>query len=213
MDLRHRIIIVDDHPLLRMGVRQLLHNEPDLLIAGEADHADQVEGLVEALDPDLLVLDLNLGEVSGLAVLRSLRSRWPHLKCLVLTLHEARLHAHACLRAGANGYLTKDAAATHLNLAIREVLLGRRLVLDRQGRWDDERIGSGPASGLSPREQDVMRLLGQGQPVRTIAATLQMSVKTVETHQAGLKRKLNCASAGELLRLAIAWRDHFAEPH
>ncbi|MFG0284656.1 MAG: response regulator [Phycisphaerales bacterium JB039] len=204
------ILIIDDHPLVRRGVRDALSDEPDLEVVAEA--ADVAEGLRKAADaPDLAIVDISLGHGSGLDLIKQLRAQHPDIKILVLSVHDEALYAERALRAGAQGYLRKSEPADTLIAAIRSVLRGgaalspvmtERLV--RQAVHNKRGEASGVES-LSDREMEVFQLIGGGLSTRKIAKQLCISIKTVETHREHIKRKLGIDTAAELSRYAVAW--------
>lgn len=193
------VLLVDDHPLVRMGLAQVLAAAPGLLVVGQCGRAEEVPAAIEAHDPDVVVLDLMLGAASGLELIPRLVADHPHLAILVLSMHDVRVYGERCRRAGARGYLMKEAAAQQVEEAVRAVAGGEAWNLP----------GGTPAEGvgtLSDRELRVFELTGDGQATRAIAAALGLSEKTVEAHKANIKRKLGIASAAELARMAAAWR-------
>lgn len=200
-NLATRILLVDDHPLVRMGLRQLIEREADFAVCAEA--AGIAEALVAARshDPDVAVVDLMLADGSGLDLVKKLHEELPHINVLVLSMHDRRVYAERCFQAGALGYLMKEDAADRVAEALRTVAGGERFgaVTPAEARP--------PVAALSNRELEVFGLVGDGLPTRTIAARLALSDKTVETHKANIKRKLGITHAGELARLAIAWRE------
>ena len=209
---RTRIVIVDDHPVVRLGIRQMLAAEPDLDICGEAESAGAARGLIAAARPDLAIVDLSLSDGSGLDLIRSLRESHPSLAVLVLSMHDETLFAERVLRAGARGYIMKNEAVTGLVGAIRQVLAGRiyvsagiaQIVLERLGH---EPVNDNPLAGLTDREIEVFGLIGRGLNTAAIAETLGVSVKTVETYRSNIKTKLNLKDATELIRLAASWTE------
>ncbi|MFP3940901.1 MAG: response regulator [Thermoanaerobaculia bacterium] len=205
-----RVLIIDDHPLVRLGFTQLLGDEPDLEVCGHAEEAGTALELVGELDPDLLVVDIFLPGTSGLELLKQAHARWPDLPMLVCSMHDETLFAERALRAGARGYINKQQAAEELVVAVREVLEGRTYLSPRMAArlevLETERGGGGAAMArLSDRELEVFGLIGQGRPTRDIARCLGLSPKTVETYRENIKEKLLLDSGAELTRRAVAW--------
>jgi DNA-binding NarL/FixJ family response regulator len=205
-----RILIVDDHPLVRAGFAQLIGDCPDLEVCGEA--ADMAEALkqIEATHPDLAIIDLSLAGGSGLDLIERVRARNSDILMLVASMHDETLYAERVLTAGARGYINKQEAQDSIIRAIRQVLSGK--VYLSQNMTDRLLSGMVDATGekrdidsLSNRELQVFELIGEGVPTSQIAEQLNLSVKTIETHQAHIKRKLGLGSAHELNQRAIRW--------
>jgi DNA-binding NarL/FixJ family response regulator len=195
------IVVADDHQLVRMGLVQVLGREPGWKVVGEAGSCAEVRTVVGDRDPDALVLDLQLSDGASLDLVRELTRQRPHLAILVVSMHDARVHARRCRAAGARGYLMKEAAAEGVVEALRTVLAG--------GVWgipEGEHDAPGGVSSLSPRELAVFTLIAEGLATRDIASRLAISPKTIEAHKEHLKSKLGAASAAELLRLAMEWQ-------
>ncbi len=199
-----RILLVDDHPLVRIGLASLIGGQAGLSVCAQASAAGEVASLVRSQDPDVVVLDLMLGHDSGLDLLKSLMREFPYLQVLVLSMHDQRVYAERCLQAGAKGYLQKQVAATLVVQALRTVARGGTFVGPNSGQQGGE--PSRPLTSLSDREMRVFELIGEGLPTRAIATALAISDKTVETHKANIKRKLGVTHAQELLRLASEWQ-------
>ena len=205
-----RVLIVDDHPLIRQGVARTLSAEPGLEVAGEAATAAEALAQASELEPDLVVLDLGLGSADGLDLIPRILRATGGAKVLVLSMFDEALYAERCLRAGASGYLMKEAASSTLVDAIREVLAGEihvsepvqdRLVRKAAGRAPD----SAGVSDLTDRELQVFRMLGEGLSTREVAEGLHLSIKTVESHRAKIMRKLGLEQASQLIHRAVAW--------
>ncbi|MCH7882177.1 MAG: response regulator transcription factor [Proteobacteria bacterium] len=205
-----RILIVDDHPLVRTGFAQLIGDTPDLEVCGEA--SDMAEGLkqVGALKPDLAIIDLSLAGGSGLDLIKHIKARDYSTLMLVASMHDETLYAERVLAAGARGYINKQEAQDKIILAIRQVLSGKVYLSERM----TERLLAGMVSGsnnkrdieaLSNRELQIFDLIGQGMSVSKMAKHLNLSVKTIETHQTHIKKKLGLSSAHELTHRAIRW--------
>jgi DNA-binding NarL/FixJ family response regulator len=207
-----RILIVDDHPIVRLGIRQMIAFEPDLTVCGEADSAGSALGLL-ASKPDLAIVDLSLREGSGLELIRSLREAAPEMRILVLSMHDEALFAERALRAGAHGYMMKQEAIDNLVHAIQEVLAGRLFVSRRMSQHLLARLGQHPSAGgtqlgsLTDRELEVFELIGRGLSTAAIAERLDVSIKTIETYRSNIKTKLELKDATELIRFAATWTE------
>ena len=209
---KRSVYIVDDHAIVRQGLVRLLAGEPDIQVLGSADSAAQAIRAFEAQAADVCIVDLGLGEVNGLTLVGTLRARWPATRVLVLSMFSETLYAERALRAGAHGYLMKSAASDVLLQAIRKVIAGGLYFSDRVEQLFYSRLsGQTDADkhelhGLTDRQLEVLRLLADGLEGGDIAAAMNVSIKTVESHRAALKAKLGARSNTELLRLAIVWQ-------
>lgn len=207
------IILVDDHPLMRKGLGRTIENEVDLNVVGQMTSAEEALEQVEELDPDLAVVDISLPGMSGMELIKHLRSRMPDLGLLVVSRHDETLYAERCIRAGAKGYVMKQEAGDVIVQAIRKVLNGRIFVseeinerlLQSMAEGGRERIMQSPLEVLSDRELEVFELTGKGSSTREIAERLHLSVKTVESYRARIKDKLNLDSGNELMKHAVQW--------
>ncbi len=209
-----RIFLVDDHPLVREWLTQLIQQEPDLTVCGEADEAPQALQAIAAAKPDLAIVDLSLKRGSGIDLIKNLKSICPELIVLVLSMHDESLYAERVLHAGARGYVMKREATQNVIAAIRRVLQGRLSISEGVAERLAEKVIEGkPAAAhlslerLSDRELAVFELLGQGYETRRIAADLQVSPKTVQAYCARIKDKLKLTNVRELLRAAIQWQE------
>lgn len=208
---KHRILIVDDHPIFRQGIAQLLSREPDLEVCAEAGTANNALATIERNPPDLAIVDINLKGANGLELIKSIKAQSPKLPVLVVSMHEESLYAERALRAGAMGYVMKEVAADQVMTAIRKVLRGELYVSPTVSSQMIRRLVEGPESGGSPvdslsdRELEVLQLIGQGNGTRQIAELLHLSVKTIETHRAHIKEKLNLKTATEIVCFASDW--------
>lgn len=206
-----RILVVDDHPIVRFGIRQLIDTEPGLEICAEADSHNAALEVARSTTPDLALLDLSFGGHTGLDLLRRLRELIPDLRILVLSMHDETLFAGRTLRAGAQGYIMKQEAINGLIRAIHTVLAGRIYVSEKLTRaslqGSGELLAARAASpeDLSERELHVFELIGRGHNTAAIAARLAISVKTVETYRATVRSKLNLKNSAELIRFATIW--------
>jgi len=209
---RRRVFLVDDHPVVRLGLRQLFNREPDLTVCGEAGEAQSALGAITDAKPDILVLDISLNGPDGLDLLKEVRERLPDLPVLILSMHEESIYAERALRAGASGYIMKHENAEKVLLALRRILNREMYVSDRiADKMLRQYLGRGavakhsPVEDLTDRELEVFRLIGEGCGTRQIAGKLHLSVKTVETYQAHIKEKMSFHSARQLVQQAIQW--------
>ena len=204
------ILIVDDHPLVRTGFAQLIGDTPDLKVCGEAADMATALKLVELVTPDLAIIDLSLSGGSGLDLIEHIKARHSEILMLVASMHEESLYAERVLAAGARGYLNKQEAQGKIIPAIRQVLSGKVYLSEHM----TERILNNMVSGsddkrdidaLSNRELQVFEMIGQGFAPGKMAEQLNLSIKTIETHQAHIKKKLGLSSAHKLTHRAIRW--------
>jgi len=205
-----RILIVDDHPLVRTGFAQLIGDCPDLEVCCEAADMAEALRLIDSNPPDLAIIDLSLAGGSGLDLIERVKSRNPNILMLVASMHDEALYAERVLAAGARGYINKQEAQESIIRAIRQVLAGKvylsEAMTDRLlSGLVDVRDEKRDIERLSNRELQVFELIGQGVPVSQIASQLNLSIKTIETHQAHIKKKLGLGSAHELTQRAIRW--------
>jgi len=210
---KSQIFIVDDHPMMRQGLAQLIHNEPDLQVCGEAEEVPAAVEQIEKLHPDLAIVDISLRSSSGLDLIKDLKARQPELPVLVISMHDESLYAERVLRAGGRGYVMKQEGGRKIMEAIRQVLSGQTYVstaLASQilnafaGRG---KTSASPVETLSDREFQVFQLIGGGCSTKEIAGKLHVSVKTVEVHRVNIKQKLHVATAPELIRHAVRWAE------
>ncbi len=208
-----RILIVDDHPLFRRGLVDMLRDEPGLEVCGEAADAAATWREIERSQPQLVILDLSLPGSDGLELLKCIRARHPALRILVLSMHDESVYAARTLRAGAQGYVQKHEPPATIIAAVHEILAGRMHVSDSvqerllEGMVRTEPRPAGPSlDGLSDRELEVLNLLGEGKTTAQIAAALHLSKKTVQSHREHLKLKLRLKNAPELVRYAVEAR-------
>jgi DNA-binding NarL/FixJ family response regulator len=207
-----KVLIVDDHPVVREGIAQSIRRAVDLEVCGEADCPEKALQAVSDLRPDIVVVDLAFSTGSGLGLIRDLKVRYPQLPLLVLSMHDELIYAERVLRAGASGYIMKHEDTEHFVLAIRKVLQGGIYLSERMtARMLPKLTGKVPATaassieGLSDRELEVFQLVAQGLSTREVAERLFLSIKTVETHLEHVKAKLGLESSRELLRYAVVW--------
>jgi DNA-binding NarL/FixJ family response regulator len=210
--VKKRIMIVDDHPILRKGLSMLIGQEPDLVVDGEAEDAQKAMELIETLSPDMVIVDISLPGIDGVELLKMIKLRHPDLPTLVVSMHDESLFAERALRAGARGYVMKQEAPDKVLSGIRRVLAGEIFVSNRITTRIVERLLDGgqntqsfPLDVLSGREFTVLQLIGQGYGTRQIADKLHLSVKTVESYRSHIKDKLKLSSGTDLLKYAIQW--------
>jgi DNA-binding NarL/FixJ family response regulator len=211
---KHRIFLVDDHPLVREGLANLINGQNDLIVCGEAeDSAAAMTGFAKTR-PDVALVDISLKNESGLELVKNLESQFPLVALIVLSMHDEALYAERALRAGARGYVMKRESSKSVLASIRRVLEGgvyvsERVVNSMARRFTSSSKGaeSSPVERLSDRELEIFRLLGQGRTTAQIAEDLQLSLKTVQAYCARAKEKFGVSTLGELLRAAIRWED------
>jgi DNA-binding NarL/FixJ family response regulator len=209
-----KILLVDDHPVMREGLAQWISRSGDLQVCGEAENAAVALRLVAEVKPDLVLMDVAMPGRNGIELLKDLRTQEPELLVLVLSMHEEELYASRALRAGARGFVMKSAGGERILQAIRDALRGRIVVSPRVATLllenyaaGDARLARSPLPQLTDREFEVFQLLGQARSNREIACHLHISPKTVETHRLNLVRKLKVNTAAELMRLALQYVD------
>jgi DNA-binding NarL/FixJ family response regulator len=209
---KFRVLLVDDHPLVRRGLAEVIARETDLEMCGEAGDVQEAIREVERTKPDVAVIDLTLRTGHGLELIERLKAREPNLKMLVSSMHDEMLFAERVLRAGAMGYVSKQEPPDALIRAIRQVLRGELCLSPRMTSRMLQHAVAGsnpsdrdPVGTLSNREIEVYEMIGQGQSVQQIAARLHLSPKTIETHREKIKQKLNVRSSPELNRRAVQW--------
>ena len=209
---KHRVFVVDDHPIVRQGLALLIDQEPDLEVCGEAEEAESALAAIVAARPDVLLLDISLPGPDGIDLLKAIRATDPALPVLVLSMHDESVYAERALRAGANGYIMKQEATENVLVALRRILRREVYVSDRiastmlRQLTEGGKTAQAPISRLSDRELEVFRLIGEGHGTRRIADELHLSVKTVESYQAHIKDKLALQSSRDLVQRAIEWR-------
>src|SRR5271163_2904903 len=209
---KKRILVVDDHPIVRQGLALLINREPDLVVCGEAEEAMGALHVLASARPDVLIVDISLSGPDGLDLLKSIRTTHPTLPVLILSMHDESIYAERALRAGANGYIMKQEATEKVLVAVRRILSGEIYVSDRIANKMLKHYitGSGTLrnssiADLSDRELEVFRLIGEGHGTRQIAEELHISIKTVESYQAHIKGKLLLKNSRELVQRAIQW--------
>lgn len=209
---RKRILLVDDHPFMRAGLAQLIDLQPDMVVAGEAGNPAEAIQKFAVAKPDMVLTDMTMPGRSGLEFIKDLRAAYPDVAILVVSMHDEAIFAERALRAGARGYIMKEAGGENLLTAIRQVLGGQIYLSPRMsanaldifsGRRP--RGSSSPIEKLSDREFEVFRLVGQGKSTRDIAQQLHLSTKTVDVHRGHIKEKLELKDTTALVRHAVRW--------
>ncbi len=206
-----RILIVDDHPVMRFGLGQLIKGQVDLEICGEAGTALEAMEFLEQDVPDLVLIDLSLPDKNGLELLKDVRARFGEVDLLVVSMHDESLYAERVLRGGAKGYVMKEEAGDRLIEAIRTVLEGKVFVSPRMSAKIVEMFSGGSRASLSPlerltdRELEVFELIGQGKGSREIGEVLHVSPRTVDAHRAHIKEKMGYEDGNSLIRQAVRW--------
>jgi DNA-binding NarL/FixJ family response regulator len=212
--LRKRVFLVDDHPLVREWLTNLINQQPGLVVCGEAESGPEARAKILALRPDVAIVDIALKDSSGIELIKDLKQSQPEVAVLVLSMHDESHYAERVLRAGARGYIMKRETATKVITAIRQVLEGKLYMSESLAAAMAAQFVTGKALAtgslveqLSDRELEVFELLGDGRGTRQIAETLGVSIKTIQAYCARIKEKLNLASATELVREAVRWRE------
>ena len=203
---------MDDHPVVRQGLKLLINQEPDIMVCGEAENPQKAFAAIQEQHPDIAIIDLSLAHSSGIDLIKNIKLRYPNLPILVLSMHDESLYAERALRAGARGYIMKQEAPEKVITAIRQVLQGSIYVSEKMGVKMLHSYIDRPKTPitssvelLSDRELEVFQLLGKGLGTRQIAEKLNISIKTVEAYRANIKEKLNLKSSSELVQHAIHW--------
>jgi DNA-binding NarL/FixJ family response regulator len=211
---KRRVFIVDDHPLVREGLANLINGQDDLIVCGDAEDSSQAIIGIANTQPDVALIDISLKDESGLELVKNLKKQFPFIGLIVLTMHDETLYAERALRAGARGYVMKREATKSVLASIRRVLEGGVYVSEKiinrliQGpRVSNQTSVTSPVERLSDRELEIFRLLGQGRTTAQIAADLKLGLKTIQTHCARAKEKLGVSSLTELLCAAVRWED------
>jgi len=210
---KKKLLIVDDHPIVRERVAELINQEADLVVCGEAEDANGALQAAKSLSPDMAIVDITLKDTYGIELIKQLKELYPKLPILVLSMHEESMYGERALRAGAKGYLTKQEASKKIIDAIRRILRGEIYVSENLASVLVQKVAGGnaqagggsPVDALTDRELEVFQLLGAGLSVRDIAERLFVSTKTVEAHREHIKTKLRFKTSGELLRFAIQY--------
>lgn len=212
-----KVLLVDDHPVLRAGLGKLINQEADMTVCGEAEDGPTAFDLAGTLTPDIAVIDVSLKGSNGIELIKNLKARFPELPTLVLSMHDESLYAERALRAGSLGYIMKEEAIEQVILAIRKVLQGEIFLSEKmkskmlqQMATGKGKVVSSPIEQLTDRELEVFRLIGEGYSTRQIAGQLHLSVRTVEAYREYIKSKLSLKNATELVQHAFHWVHHEA---
>ncbi|MFH1112916.1 MAG: response regulator transcription factor [Pseudomonadota bacterium] len=210
-----KVLIVEDHPIFRMGLRELINQESGFEVCGEADDVAGARKAIDTVEPDIAVVDLSLKNSNGMDLIKELSAGDRHIPVVVLSMHDEEVYAERCLQAGAKGYIMKQEASLSVVKAIRSVLAGNCYVSERvmtqvinRLQRDDEPVRGSPLDILTDRELEVFQLLGKGLTSGDIAKRLNLSVKTVGTYRERIKDKLGFKRCGELVRIAVLWTEN-----
>lgn len=207
-----RVLLVDDHPIVRQGLKRLIGNEPDLVVCAEAETVREARQAIREQGPDVVVVDISLKEGDGMDLVKDIHARHAGLPVLVLSMHDESVYAERMLNAGANGYIMKHAASDQFIEALQRVLAGEQYVsaavrarlAGRKAR-DGKQPDASPVDGLSNRELQILQMIGRGQSSRQVAETLHLSIKTVEAHRQRMKGKLELKNNAQLVQFAANW--------
>ena len=206
------VLIVDDHPIVRQGLRRVIECEEDLSVCGEAETVRDARSAIKDLNPDVMIADISLKQGDGIELVRDVRAHHPQLPILVLSKHDDTIYAERMLASGANGYIMKQAASDQFLIALRRVLDGGIYVSEAVGSNMIQKFASGgayisanPIDRLSNRELQILHMIGKGMTTRETAHSLNLSVKTVESHRQRIKRKLNLSTGTQLVQYAVNW--------
>jgi DNA-binding NarL/FixJ family response regulator len=209
-----KILLVDDHPMMREGLGQIIGSEPDLVVCGEAENAFQALELVGKLKPDLVLADITLPDKSGLELVKDIQAMHPNTPVLVISMHDEALYAERVLRAGGRGYIMKHEGGKKIMQGIRQVLSGQIAVSEKMSArileiFSGRRTESArsPVENLTDREFEVFRHIGEGVSTKKIAEQMRISAKTVEVHRMNIKAKLNLQTMAELIRYSVRWME------
>ncbi len=218
MTQKAKVLLVDDHPLVREWLANLINQQSDLEVCGEADNAPKALQMIGVVNPAVAIVDISMEGGSGLELIKNIKAGYPNVMVIVLSMHDEALYGERALRAGARGYIMKREATKRVLEAIRSVLGGKLYLSDKMAMLMAEKFVEGrPKTAgsviekLSDRELEVFQLLGRGYSTRQIADELHVSFKTVQSFCARIKEKLNFANAAELLREAVRWHDRQQE--
>ncbi len=207
-----RILIVEDHEVFRLGIKELINHEPDLHVCGEAEDVGEARNLIRDLDPDMAVIDITLKSSNGIDLIREISTSYQNMKVLVLSMHDELLYAERSLQAGAQGYIMKQETSKSIVKAIRHILKGNIYVsqnimgnLLNRVRTGPDSLEKSPIETLSDREFTVLRMIGEGRSTGEIADQMHLSVRTISTYRERIKEKLHLKNAAELVRFAVRW--------
>jgi len=210
---RKKVLIVDDHPIFREGLADLINRQEDMEVCGMAKDVPRTLKALEKFRPDIVTVDISLQDASGLELMKDIKNRFPGLPMLALSMHQESFYAERAIRAGAKGYITKQEASKKVIAAIRKVLEGRLYLSDQMKEEllcsmigdNGSDAASSPMDRLTDRELEVFQLIGQGKGTTQIADQLCLSAKTIETYRSRIKEKLNLKTGSELMRCAFQW--------
>jgi DNA-binding NarL/FixJ family response regulator len=212
MSTKTRIFIVDDHPLLRRGLAELINREPDMVFCGEAEDSPSAIKAIAQLKPDLVIVDISLKGYNGIELIKNIKAFDSKIQVLVLSMHDESIYAMRVLKAGAKAYVMKQEVVDKVMEAVRRIRAGKVFVSERVASrmLDQVVVGGDPAPDspvdlLSDRELEIVNMIGSGLPTREIAAKLHISIKTVESHRARIKEKLNLQNAIQLVQFCVRW--------
>ena len=207
-----RLLIVDDHPLVRSGIRAIIQLEPDLEVCGEAEDHQSALNAIRALKPDMVLVDISLKNSNGLNLLKDIAHEHPQVMTLAVSMHDEYTYAIRCLKAGAKGYIMKQEGTEKIRDAIRSVLAGKTYLSDEMTQSAVEQFGPGravpgssPVEALSNRELELFQLTGQGKEISEIAEIMNISPRTVEVHRSHIKKKLGLRTSTDIFQMAYDW--------
>src|ERR1700730_4451935 len=211
-ETRKRVFLVDDHPVLRKGLVRLIDSKPGCSVCGEASTAVDAMAAIRELEPDLVIADIGLPGASGIELTKTIRSEFPNVPVLILSMHEEALYATRALRAGAMGYIVKQDAVDNIATALQDTLNGKRYLspgiaeqFQQNGVEEQPRSSHDLVDLLTHRESEILELIGKGRDVREISKALNVSPKTVETHRTNIKEKLKLKNSRQVARIALQW--------
>jgi DNA-binding NarL/FixJ family response regulator len=218
MSAKTRIFIVDDHPLLRRGLAELINREPDMVFCGEAEDSPSAIKAISQIKPDLVIVDISLKGYNGIELIKNIKAFDSKIQILVLSMHDESIYAMRVLKAGAKAYVMKQEVVDKVMEAVRRIRAGKVFVSERVASrmLDQVVVGGDPAPDspvdlLSDRELEIVNMIGSGLPTREIAAKLHISIKTVESHRARIKEKLNLQNAIQLVQFCVRWVEEGAK--
>jgi DNA-binding NarL/FixJ family response regulator len=209
---KKRVLLVDDHPVLRKGLVRLIDSKNGFAVCGEAGSATEAMALMHELKPHLVIVDIGLPGASGIELTKTIRAQFPNIPVLILSMHEEALYASRALRAGAVGYIVKQDAIDNIATALQQTLQGQRYLspsiakqFQADGSQDQPQSSHDLIASLTDRELEIFQLIGKGRDVREMAQALNVSPKTVETHRTNIKEKLKLKNSREVARIALQW--------
>ena len=207
-----KILIVEDHEIFRLGIKELINHEPDMVVCGEAEDVDEARALIKDFQPDMVIIDITLKKSNGLDLIKDINTFNKSMKMLVLSMHDELLYAERSLQAGAQGYIMKQETSKSIVKAIRHILQGNIYVSDNimgnllnRVRTGQDTFEKSPVENLSDRELEVLRRIGQGRSTGEIAEEMNLSVSTISTYRERIKEKLQLKNSAELVRYAVHW--------